>query len=82
MDEPRDRRLVNDQREVDLQRGRGHARGGSIFEFRGVEAGQPFAYLFDTGGDDEPGGEFVADVDFRVADPCEYAIELISSAVT
>jgi len=77
---------------------------GSIFEFRVVEAGQPFvvedsdgnvvvrnrgsvrfSYLFDTGGDDEPGGEFVADVDFRVAGPhpsldlhpCEYATELI-----
>jgi hypothetical protein len=42
-------------------------------------------YLFDTLGDDEPGGEWVADVDFRVAgphpsidlDPCDYAIELI-----
>jgi hypothetical protein len=49
---------------------------GSIFEFRTVEAGQPFVvedsdgnlvarnrgsvhirYLFDTQGDDEPGGE-------------------------
>jgi hypothetical protein len=55
-------------------------RGGSIFEFRFVEAGQPFVvedsdgnvvarnsgsvhgrYLFDTGGDDEPGGEWIAD---------------------
>lgn len=44
-----------------------------------------FSYLFDTGGDDEPGGEWVADTDFRIAgphpslfvDPCEYALELI-----
>ena len=77
---------------------------GSIFEFRVVEAGQPFvvedsdgnvvarnsgsihvSYLFDTQGDDEPGGEFVADVDEWVAGPhpslgvhpCEYAVELI-----
>ena len=77
---------------------------GAIFEFRAVEAGQPFVvedsggdvvarnrgsvhvtYLFDTQGDDEPGGEWVADVDFRIAgphpsiflDPCEYAAELI-----
>ena len=77
---------------------------GSIFEFRTVEAGQPYvvensdgnvvernsgsvhiSYLFDTGGDDEPGGEWVADGDFRVAGPhpsllahsCDYAIELI-----
>lgn len=77
---------------------------GSIFEFRFVEAGQPFVvedsdgnvvarnrgsvhvtYLFDTQGDDEPGGEWVADVDFWIAGPhpsidlhpCEYAIELI-----
>jgi len=61
---------------------------GSIFEFRAVEAGQPFvvedsdgrvvernsgsvhiSYLFDTLGDDEPGGEWIADVDFRVAGP-------------
>ena len=42
-------------------------------------------YWFDTQGDDEPGGEWVADVDLRVAGPhpsldlhpCEYAIELI-----
>lgn len=77
---------------------------GSIFEFRFVEAGQPFVvedsdgnvvarnrgsihgtYLFDTGGDDEPGGEWIADLDFRVAGPhpgldkhpCAYAVELI-----
>jgi hypothetical protein len=77
---------------------------GSIFEFRAIEAGQPFvvedsegnvvernsgsvhvAYLFDTQGDDEPGGEWIADVDLWIAgphpsiftDPCEYAIELI-----
>jgi hypothetical protein len=42
-------------------------------------------YLFDTLGDDQPGGEWVADLDFRVAgphpgldtDPCDYAAELI-----
>jgi hypothetical protein len=77
---------------------------GSIFEFRFVEAGQPFVvedsdgnvvvrnngsvhgtYLFDTQGDDQPGGEWIADLDFRVAgphssldkDPCDYAVELI-----
>jgi hypothetical protein len=77
---------------------------GSIFEFRFVEAGQPFVvedsggnvvarnrgsvqgrYLFDTLGDDEPGGEYIADVDVRVAGPhpsrdahpCEYAVDLI-----
>jgi len=77
---------------------------GSIFEFRFVEAGQPFVvedsdgnvvarnngsvhgtYLFDTHGDDQPGGEWIADLDFRVAGPhpsldkhaCEYAVELI-----
>ena len=77
---------------------------GSIFEFRFVEAGQPFVvedsegnvversngsvhgtYLFDTQGDDQPGGEYLADLDFRVAGPhpglekhpCDYAIELI-----
>jgi hypothetical protein len=77
---------------------------GSIFEFRFVEAGQPFVvedsdgnvvarnrgsvhvrYLFDTLGDDEPGGEFVSDVDFWMAGPhpgidshpCDYAVELI-----
>ena len=77
---------------------------GSIFEFRFVEAGQPFvvkdadgnvvsrnrgavkgSYLFDTLGDDEPGGEFVADVNVQVAGPhpdretplCEIASELI-----
>jgi hypothetical protein len=43
------------------------------------------AYLFDTLGDGAPGGEFVADVDFRVAgphpalelEPCDIATELI-----
>jgi hypothetical protein len=77
---------------------------GSIFEFRTVEAGQPFVvedsdgnvvarnrgsvhirYLFDTQGDDEPGGEWVADVDEWIAGPhpgfdshpCDYAVELI-----
>src|SRR5688572_13906946 len=58
---------------------------GSIFEFRFVEAGQPFVvedsdgnvvernngsvhvtYLFDTLGDGEPGGDWIADLDFRV----------------
>ena len=42
-------------------------------------------YLFDTLGDDQPGGEWVADLDFRVAGPppgldthpCDYAAELI-----
>jgi hypothetical protein len=78
--------------------------GGTLFEFRFVEAGQPFVvedsdgnvversrgsvrvtYLFDNGGDDEPGGEWIADLDFRVAGPhpglekhpCDYAVELI-----
>ena len=78
---------------------------GSIFEFRAVQAGQPFVvvdsagnvvvrnrgsvhvtYLFDTQGDDDPGGEWIADVDLRVAGPhpsidshpCEYAVELIA----
>lgn len=77
---------------------------GSIFEFRFVEAGQPFVvedsagnvvernagtvqgtYLFDTLGDDEPGGDFIVDLDVRIAgphpsldkDPCDYAVELI-----
>jgi hypothetical protein len=77
---------------------------GSVFQFRFVEAGQPFVvedydgniverntgsvhgtYLFDTQGDDQPGGEYIADLDFRVAgphpsldkDPCDYAVELI-----
>jgi hypothetical protein len=77
---------------------------GSIFEFRFVEAGQPFvvedsdgnvversrgsvhgSFLFDTLGDDQPGGEWIADLDFRVAGPhpgldkhpCDYAVELI-----
>ena len=43
------------------------------------------AYLFDTLGDGEPGGEWIADVGERVAGPhpslevhpCEYAVELI-----
>jgi hypothetical protein len=43
------------------------------------------SYLFDTGGDNEPGGEWVADTGFRVSgphpslsvDPCEYAVQLI-----
>ena len=42
-------------------------------------------YLFDTLGDGAPGGEFVSDVDFRVAgphpalelEPCDIATELI-----
>ena len=42
-------------------------------------------YLFDTLGDGAPGGEFVADVDFRVTgphpalelEPCDIATELI-----
>ena len=77
---------------------------GSIFQFRFVEAGQPFVvedsdgnvvernngsvhvtYLFDTQGDDQPGGEWIADLDFRIAGPhpsldkhpCDYAVELI-----
>ena len=77
---------------------------GSIFEFRFVEAGQPFVvedsdgnvvernsgsvhgtFLFDTGGDDQPGGEYLADLDFWVAGPhpslekhpCDYAVDLI-----
>ena len=79
---------------------------GPIFEFRYVEAGQPFvvgdsegnlvarnrgsvhaAYLFDTGGDDEPGGEPVPDSleVIRIAGPhpsfedefCEIASDLI-----
>jgi hypothetical protein len=77
---------------------------GSIFEFRFVEAGQPFvvedsegkvverntglvsgSFLFDTLGDDQPGGEYLADLDLRVAGPhpgldkhpCDYAVELI-----
>jgi hypothetical protein len=41
--------------------------------------------MFDTRGDDEPGGKWIADLDFRVAgphpsldkDPCDYAVELI-----
>lgn len=79
--------------------------GGSIFEFRFVEAGQPFVvedsdgkvversrgslhawFLFDTGGDDVPGGDYLTDdVIIRVAGPhpglgkhpCDYALELI-----
>jgi hypothetical protein len=78
---------------------------GSIFEFRFVDAGQPFVvedsdgnvvernsgsvhgtFLFDTGGDDEPGGDYLSDFEiFRVAGPhpsldkhpCDYAVELI-----
>jgi len=77
---------------------------GNVFEFRSVEAGQPFVvedsdgnvvernrgsvrvtFLFDNGGDDEPGGFFGDVIDFRVAGPhpsldkhpCEYAVELI-----
>ena len=79
---------------------------GSIFEFRFVEAGQPWVirnsdgelvarnrgavhgtYLFDTGGDDQPGGEYVEDGDvvLKVAGPhpsfeqdfCEIASDLI-----
>ena len=79
---------------------------GPIFEFRYVEAGQPFvvgdsegnlvarnrgsvhaAYLFDTGGDDEPGGEPVPESleVIRIAGPhpsfeaefCEIASDLI-----
>jgi hypothetical protein len=42
-------------------------------------------YLFDTGGDDQPGGEFIADLDVRISGPhtgrdkhpCDYAVELI-----
>jgi hypothetical protein len=42
-------------------------------------------FLFDTLGDDQPGGEWLADLDFRVAGPhpsldkhpCDYAAELI-----
>ena len=42
-------------------------------------------YLFDTGGDNEPGGTYGADTYFRVAGPhpsleidsCQYAVELI-----
>lgn len=44
-----------------------------------------FAYLFDTLGDDEPGGNWVEDTYFRESGPhpsldvdfCEYAVELI-----
>ena len=44
-----------------------------------------FSFLFDTLGDGEPGGEWIADTDFRVSGPhpsldvdfCEYAVELI-----
>jgi hypothetical protein len=78
--------------------------GGSVFEFRFVEAGQPFvvedsdgnvverntgslrgAFLFDTLGDGEPGGEYLADLELRIngphpgleKHPCDYAAELI-----
>lgn len=63
-------------------------RGGSLFEFTSVEAGQPFTVtdmngevlfrdrgaiiqtiLFDTEGDDVPGGIFIEEVDLRVAGP-------------
>ncbi len=77
---------------------------GSVFEFRFVEAGQPFvvvdsdgkvvvrnngsvhgSYLFDTGGDDMPGGDWIADLDLQDRrpapeldpHPCDYAVELI-----
>ena len=77
---------------------------GNVFEFRSVEAGQPFVvedsdgnvvernrgsvrvtFLFDNGGDDEPGGLYLDVIDVRVAgphpslekDPCDYAAELI-----
>jgi hypothetical protein len=61
---------------------------GSIFEFRSIDAGQPFVVedssgdlvlrdrgvvrkriLFDTGGDDEPGGTEIEFVGFDVAGP-------------
>jgi hypothetical protein len=61
---------------------------GSIFEFRAVQAGQPFEvydsdgnlvahnsgsvqviFLFDTQGDDIPGGEYLGDVGGRVNGP-------------
>jgi hypothetical protein len=78
--------------------------GGSVFEFRIVDAGQPWVvedsdgnvvernrgsvhavFLFDNGGDDEPGGDELTFEFIRVAGPhpglerhpCEYAIELI-----
>ena len=78
--------------------------GGNVFEFRSVEAGQPFVvqdsdgnvvarnrgsvrvtFVFDSEGDDEPGGIYLDDLDVRVAGPhpslekhpCEYASELI-----
>ena len=43
------------------------------------------SFLFDTGGDDEPGGIYLEDLDFRIAGPhpsldkhpCDYAVELI-----
>jgi hypothetical protein len=63
-------------------------RGGNLFEFEAVEAGQPFRLydsagnlvvrdrgsihfhaLFDTLGDDDPGGEFVADLGADVHGP-------------
>lgn len=77
---------------------------GSIFEFRFVQAGQPFViedssgrvvernrgsvhvtYLFDTQGDAQPGGDWIADVGVRIAGPhpgmdnvpCDYAADLI-----
>ena len=61
---------------------------GSIFEFRAIEAGQPFSvydadgnlvlrdrgairttYLFDTQGDDEPGGLIVELIDVQLRGP-------------
>jgi hypothetical protein len=42
-------------------------------------------YLFDTQGDNQPGGEFLVDLDLRIngphpgldKHPCDYAVELI-----
>ena len=61
---------------------------GTIFEFRSIEAGQPFAvydadgnlvlrdrgvirftYLYDTEGDDVPGGVFIDELDLQIAGP-------------
>lgn len=44
-----------------------------------------FSYLFDTLGDDEPGGNWIADLELRIrgphpsllVHPCEYAVQLI-----
>jgi len=87
--------LVNEVKATHLE--------GTLFEFRLVEAGQPFVvedsdgnvvernrgsvyvtYLFDNGGDDEPGGVHLGDIEVRVAGPhpglekhpCDYAVEL------